>query len=121
MKNRIYDLISLVAAFLLFVQCEHTIVSPPDRIFRELTPLEKRVVESGDKFGLKLFREVIQAEKDKNVFISPLSVSMALGMTLNGANGGTFSHAKCPRLAAGTEINQSYKSDGLLVQRSSKI
>ncbi len=125
MQNKICFLAGLLSAGFLFTQCEHTVVSPPDRIFRDLTPLEKRVVESGEEFGLKLFREVIQAEKDKNVFISPLSVSMALGMTLNGAAGGTFAAMQNTLELAGLsteEINQSYKSlMELLVQLDPKV
>jgi len=112
---------------ILFLQCEHTVVVPEKRIFRELNPLEKRLVESDNKFGLKLFREVIHAEPDKraNVFISPLSVSMALGMTLNGANTNTLEAMQNTLELAGLtteEINQSYKSlIELLLQLDPKV
>ncbi|MFQ5824740.1 MAG: serpin family protein, partial [bacterium] len=76
----------VLALCLVFMQCEHNPTAP---VSRELTSLEKSLVESDNKFGFKLFKEIIKEEKDKNVFISPLSVSMALGMTLNGANGET--------------------------------
>lgn len=56
---------------------------------RELTGTEKALVNSGNNFGYELFHELVRAEKDKNVFISPLSVSMALVMTYNGAAGET--------------------------------
>jgi len=115
MKNKIVQLVLLVLVYALFANCEHSSVNPVQRIFRELTPLEKRLVESDNKFGLKLFREVIHAEVDKtkNVFISPLSVSMALGMTLNGANGSTREAMQETLELVGLtteEINQSYKS-----------
>src|SRR5574341_735958 len=127
MKNKIWRLARLLSAGFLFIQCEHMVVSPPDRIFRELTPLEKRVVESDNNFGLKLFREVVQAEagKTKNVFISPLSVAMALGMTYNGANGSTEA-AMRQTLELGDltlpDIDASYKSlIDLLSQLDSKV
>ncbi len=41
------------------------------------------------EFGLNLFREIHKRDAN-NVFISPLSVSTALTMTLNGAKGQTF-------------------------------
>jgi serpin B len=103
------------------------VIAPDNRVFRELTPLEKRLVESDNKFGLKLFREVVHAEagKNKNVFISPLSVAMALAMTLNGANGGTLEAMQETLELAGLsteEINQSYKSlIELLVQLDPKV
>ncbi|UCH11384.1 MAG: serpin family protein [Fidelibacterota bacterium] len=57
---------------------------------RDLTPTEAQLVESTDKFGLKFFQEIVEQQKDENIFISPLSVSMALGMTANGAAGTTL-------------------------------
>lgn len=127
MKSKLFHLASVFAAMMIFVRCEHSVISPPARVFRELTPLEKSLVESDNKFGLKLFREVSRAENDKskNVFISPLSVSMALGMTLNGANGSTLEAMQEALELAGLtteEINKSYKSlIELLVQLDPKV
>jgi len=127
MKRQNMLFMPLLLLSLLFVQCGHSVIAPIQRVFRQLTPLEKRLVESDNKFGLKLFREVIhtEADKSKNVFISPLSVSMALGMTLNGANGGTLeAMQKTLELAGLTteEINQSYKSlIELLVQLDPRV
>jgi serine protease inhibitor len=56
---------------------------------REFTEIEKALVQSSNTFGFRLFRQVDLEEGGKNLFLSPLSVSMALGMTLNGAAGGT--------------------------------
>jgi serine protease inhibitor len=93
--------------------CSKNSVSDDPKGWRELTVSEKSLVESGNQFGLKLFKEIIQEEKDKNVFISPLSVSMALGMTYNGANGETQeAMQKTLELNGLTiqEVNESYKS-----------
>jgi len=61
--------------------------APPPR---PLTATEKQVVEADNAFGLKLLRSTVQSEGEpSNVFVSPISVSMALGMTLNGARGET--------------------------------
>jgi len=64
----------------------------PDEPIVDLSSVEKQIVESDNKFGLKLFKQIVKEEKDKNVFISPLSVAMALGMTYNGASGETYEH-----------------------------
>mgnify|MGYP001102586628 CR=1 FL=1 len=92
------------------MQCTESPVSP---ISRELTPAEKQLVKSDNKFGFKLFKEVIKEERDTNVFISPLSVSMALGMTYNGASGST-QEAMQTTLELNDltiqEVNESYKS-----------
>lgn len=104
------NFILVLSISLTLLQCEHNPVAP---VARDLTVLEKRLVESDNRFGLRLFKEIIKDEKDKNVFISPLSVSMALGMTLNGANGAT-KEAMDETLEftdmTAEEINQSYKS-----------
>jgi serpin B len=104
-------LIFCVAAFL--TSCAEHVVSPPERVMRELTVAEKRLVETDNKFGFKLFREIVRQEQNKNVFVSPLSVSMALGMTYNGANGSTET-AMRQTLELGDmtlpEINSSYTS-----------
>lgn len=44
--------------------------------------------KANNKFGINLFN-LISKEKNKNLFISPLSISSALLMTYNGANGKT--------------------------------
>ena len=78
-----------------------------------ISSLEKRVIASDNAFGLKLFNRISAAEKDSNIFISPLSVSMALGMTMNGANGGTLDSMKKALQDSGmtmVEIDQSYKN-----------
>ncbi|MCK5821496.1 MAG: serpin family protein [Bacteroidales bacterium] len=54
-------------------------------------PLKSQeLIGSSNAFGLNLFRAVLEAEEaDENVMISPLSVSLALSMTYNGAEGDT--------------------------------
>ena len=64
---------------------EPPIVEPPMKV--ELKKAEK--VTRDNAFTFDLLRAVRKHSKDANVFISPLSVSMALNMTLNGAVGAT--------------------------------
>ena len=80
---------------------------------RELTSTENVIVEADADFGLKLFKTVNQHDSSDNIFISPLSVSMALGMTLNGAAGQTYDDMKSTLELNGLsedEINKAYKS-----------
>ena len=87
--------------------------SPPYDTDRELSPAEKRLIESDNSFGLTLFKQIVDGERDRNVFISPLSVSMALGMTYNGADGATQEEMEAVLGLAGLsrqEINASYES-----------
>ena len=104
-------LLSLTLVLLLltgFVQCANTRVSA-----RELTEAEKALVQSDNTFGFRLFQNVVGAEEDKNVFISPLSVAMALGMTYNGADGSTQEAMQAVLGLSGLtiqEVNESYQS-----------
>jgi len=66
---------------------------PPEPITelpRALSSVESELVTASRAFGLELLQEVVSAEEEPNVVLSPLSASVALGMTLNGADGETF-------------------------------
>src|SRR6185503_14747958 len=79
---------------------------------RDLTPGERQVLQAGNGFSLALFRQLAKAQPGKNVFVSPLSASMALGMTMNGARGTTLDAMRAT-LGVGSadlqQINAGYK------------
>ena len=56
---------------------------------RPLSDAEQFIGTSGNGFTFDLLRQVNSQQRDSNVFLSPLSASMALGMALNGAAGTT--------------------------------
>jgi serine protease inhibitor len=57
---------------------------------RALTAGEQQLVAANNRFAFSLFREIARQEPaETNLFISPVSVAMALGMTVNGAAGTT--------------------------------
>ena len=87
--------------------------TPESGLPRELSNSETELISASENFGLKLFKEIVNQDPDKNIFISPLSASMALGMTLNGANGQTEADMKSTLEFANLtqeEINSAYKS-----------
>ena len=59
---------------------------------RNLSVAEIEVLRAANDFGLELLRRLHadRGEDEANVFISPLSASMALAMAMNGADGETF-------------------------------
>jgi serine protease inhibitor len=73
--------------------------------------VDKSLVSSNTDFAFNIFKELAIDDKDKNVFISPLSISIALAMTYNGAEG-TTKDAMARALQLGNmsleEINQGY-------------
>jgi serpin B len=80
---------------------------------RPLNVSEQAVVNANNRFGFDLLRELSAEDPDSNIFISPLSASMALGMTLNGAAGTTY-EAMRGTLGFGDlsneAINESYRN-----------
>lgn len=69
--------------------------------------------ESNNKFGFKVFKEIVKEQADENIFISPMSISYALGMTFNGADGKTKEEmAKTLEFGnlTDSEINASFKA-----------
>ncbi|MBU2562868.1 MAG: hypothetical protein KJ568_00290 [Actinobacteria bacterium] len=51
--------------------------------------VDRNLVSDNTGFGFDIFKELILEDKDKNIFISPLSILFALAMTYNGAVGDT--------------------------------
>ncbi|MBC8402812.1 MAG: serpin family protein [Candidatus Marinimicrobia bacterium] len=106
----------IIFVSILFFNCGDNGTSPTDRDYlrlRTLTAREQSLVESNQKFGLNLLQAISAIDSTGNIFISPLSVSMALGMTLNGASGQTYTDMKTTLELAGlseSDINQAYKS-----------
>ncbi|MDW7682034.1 MAG: serpin family protein [bacterium] len=124
MKKIIY-FITMLALSLAMTTCSNSPTEPGNRERRALTSVEKALVQADNSFGLKVFQEINNREKDSNIFISPLSISMALAMTLNGANGATKEDMQNALELAGLsdqQINENYKSlIELLVRLDPKV
>jgi serine protease inhibitor len=72
----------------LFVTCSTVEPEPSNEPnLRTLSTTENTIVNSSNEFAFTLFNQTQSAES--NYFLSPLSVGIALGMTLNGAEGET--------------------------------
>ncbi|MEX2527087.1 MAG: serpin family protein [Gemmatimonadota bacterium] len=85
---------------------------PITELPRSLSVAELGILEAANVFGFDLLRQVRAAEPRENVFLSPLSASMALGMTANGAHGETLSEMR-QALRFGDlpeqEVNRAYR------------
>ncbi|MFN8580241.1 MAG: serpin family protein [Gemmatimonadaceae bacterium] len=107
----------LPAAFVIAAACNQP--SSPDAparitaLPRALAPAEQELIASSNQFAFGLLREVNATWSGRNVFVSPLSASMALGMTMNGAANTTLAEMRST-LGFGTrqlsEIDASYQS-----------
>lgn len=87
----------------------------PDPIKIDLRSSEAKMVKSDQQFAFEFFANVFNeeaADKDDNFMVSPLSLSMALAMTWNGADGETKqAMQKVLRLDgySDEEVNEYYK------------
>lgn len=87
----------------------------PDPIKIDLHSSEAKMVKSDQQFAFEFFANVFNeeaADKDDNFMVSPLSLSMALAMTWNGADGETKqAMQKVLRLDgySDEEVNEYYK------------
>jgi serine protease inhibitor len=93
MKSKITG--SMCSIFLLFMlillSCnKNDEVLPTEPVPIDLTQDQVALIESGNAFAFDIFSQVLKSTgENENVMISPLSISYALSMTLNGASGTT--------------------------------
>jgi serpin B len=80
---------------------------------RPLSASEVKVRDAANTFAFALWSKIVAAQRDSNVFVSPLSASFALGMTMNGAAGTTYDQMRSVLQFSGaslSEINGGYRS-----------
>ena len=124
MKRYIIALLLFIPFFFLVPGCKKTGEDIPQKepykqkIF--LDEKAKAIVEADNTFGIKLFKNLVETSDDdqENIIISPLSISGALGMTYNGADGETKEAMENTLELHGMsvqEIDEGFKSiiDGL--------
>src|SRR5437667_172803 len=105
MRPLVRPLLAL-AVGVLAARCREAPVTAPPPITslpRQLSAAEQGLIARDNQFAFTLFAEIArQAGPDSNLFISPLSAAMALGMAYTGAAGATQ-----------TEMQQVLQLDGL--------
>ncbi len=107
--SRVLLITAVMASFMIGCSRHSTDPNPP----RSLSNYEKGIVESGNDFGIELFKQVAANNPDSNICVSPLSVAMALGMTYNGARTTTKEAMDSVLDLTGmdiAEVNQAYQS-----------
>jgi len=106
-------ILSLAGFVLGFTSCKKEETPAGNMKTVQLTEKQQKLIDESNDFGFNLFRKVAEISgTNQNMMISPLSVSMALGMTRNGAAGSTL-EAMTSTLGfdglTDQEINDSYK------------
>jgi len=114
MRTRVQLTVAVIAPLLAACAGVEPHVTPITTLPRDLTAAESQIIQSDNAFTFALLRGTLAREPaEANVFVSPLSVAMALGMTYNGANGATATAFEQTLQVAGLtrdEINTSYRN-----------
>src|SRR4030043_565414 len=112
MKSYISYIIVILISLITFPSCKES--EPIQKETPKITLNKKalEIIKADKNFGFEIFKEVYTLSEEDNIMISPLSVSYALGMTYNGADGTTL-QAFNDVLHFGDltteEVNESYK------------
>jgi len=104
MKKILMLLFIVLTATGCTVKNDPIIQEPVDAKPIALSESQKTRINQDNGFAFDLLKNTITSSGETNVFISPLSVSIALGMTWNGANGTTK-----------TEMETALKMSGMSV------
>ena len=94
------------------IQNDLIIQVPDEAKTIQLTANQGKRVTQDNEFAFDLLKKTITASGETNVFVSPLSVSIALGMTWNGAIGTTKTEMEAALKMNGmsaTDINDYYR------------
>ncbi len=103
-------LMRIVTVIVIIIFCLSVALAENQSSISEISEAGKLVSRSANRFGLRLFQEVA-TDGEGNIFISPMSVSYALAMTLNGADGETRkSILSTLQLNGIDDINTSFKN-----------
>ena len=89
--RRLRSLLFAMSVMAFLASCDKDAPSPANNtpVLKKLNPLEKELIKNNNGFALDLLSSITENDPKENIFVSPFSVGMALGMTNNGAEGET--------------------------------
>lgn len=77
---------------------------------------DSKIVLANNKFGTKIFTEILKTDKDKNIFISPTSILFALSMTYNGTKANTKTEMEKALELTGMTTEEVNKGSNALIR-----
>lgn len=98
--------------FVSMSSCQQDNVIEDEKSIINLDEKSAQLIEADNTFGLELFQKIRSTSDEENIMISPLSISVALAMAYNGADGDTKTEMEETLKLNGLtpeEINASYK------------
>ncbi len=98
--------------FIAISSCQQDNINQDENKLIQLDEKSAQLVEADNAFGLEIFQEIREESDKENIMISPLSISVALAMAYNGADGDTKTEMENTLKLNGLtpeQINSSYK------------
>jgi serine protease inhibitor len=101
MVRRLFSIAFICLIFTALTGCDLFVLNDDDdsggqepferrELPRQLSAEEMQIVDGSGAFGFSLMHKLLERDPDESHFISPLSILMAYGMTMNGADGDTY-------------------------------
>ncbi|GIW23187.1 MAG: hypothetical protein KatS3mg068_2194 [Candidatus Sericytochromatia bacterium] len=80
----------------------------------EKISFDSKIISSVNKFSLDILKQIYKEEKDKNIFISPLSIFFAFSMIMNASDNETLNEFK--KVFYIDNVNTFNKENNLLIR-----
>lgn len=131
MKKQLLSPISLALSLIAVILLTGSLIQQPKEVkangnntsFIKQNPnnMSEKLVQANTNFGFKLFSQIFAKESQKNIFVSPASVAIALQMTYNGAAGSTQQAMAQALQLQGMSLAEINQSQLALTQSLTKI
>ncbi len=89
---------------------------PVAGVIYKIDEIPKKCIAANNNFSMDLFKSVNTEDLDKNVFLSPVSASFSLGMTMNGSDGSTYEKMKNTLGFSDLSLEEINATYGALIQ-----
>jgi serine protease inhibitor len=108
----IYNIFSFLLLLVTLTSCQQESIETNEIKTIELDEKSAELIEADNTFGLDIFQKIREESDEENIMVSPFSISVALAMVYNGAEGETKTEMQNTLHLSGLtpeEINASYK------------
>lgn len=131
MKKQLLTPMSLALSLLVVILLTGSLIRQPREVKANVANssftkqnsnnMNDKLVQANTNFGFKLFSQILAKNADRNIFVSPASVAIALQMTYNGAAGSTQQAMAQALQLQGMSLAEINQSQLALTQNSTKI
>lgn len=106
------SIVLIIVGMVLTSSCQQSDVIPEENKTIDLDEKSAQLIDADNAFGLEIFQFIREESDKENLMVSPLSISLALAMAYNGADGDTKTEMENAMKLNGLtpeQINSAYK------------